>query len=542
MQSAPPCRNRRPVRSLMLTAVLYVATLVPLSAWALDLDSATIAELSAAMREGTLTAEALTAAYLKRIEAYDQRGPSINSVITLNPQALAHARELDGERAAGRVRGPLHGIPIVLKDNFDTFDLPTTGGSQLLEGSIPPDDAFTVGKLRDAGTVIVAKVNLHEFALGGGAPNGYSSLGGQTLNPHDLARGPAGSSGGTGAAIAAAFAQFGLGSDTAGSIRGPSSVNGIAGIKPTRGLLSRDGIIPLALSFDTGGPMARNVHDVAVALGAMTGVDRADPATAASAGNFETDYTPFLRIGALRGARIGVVRDLMGQSATTDYVIERAILQLQALGATIVDPVSLPEHLIRGSGPLHTTVMHSEFKAQIADYLATLGPGYPRTLTELVDKARDPATNYQSPWKRDSMERMDRDGLAMDDPLFLAARDQGLALTTAVVEGLFATHRLDAMVYPTSSRPAGLIGASYAPAPGDPIRMGSATLASQTGFPDVIVPAGMTPDGLPVTLSFFGRAWTEGKLLGYAYDFEQATRARVLPKHTPALPSDRLVP
>ena len=510
----------------------------------LDLATASIADVQAAFAAHSLTSEALTKAYLQRSDAYDQQGPSINTVITRNPKAIEQARALDAERRAGKVRGPLHGIPILLKDNYDTFDLQTTGGSQLLLGSIPPDDAFVVKKLRAAGAVILAKVNLHEFAYGGGAPNGYSSLGGQTHNPHDPSRGPAGSSGGTGAGIAAAFAQFGLGSDTAGSIRNPSSANGITGIKPTRGLMSRDGIITLALSFDTGGPMARNIYDLAVSLGAMTGVDAADPATAASAGHFETDYTKFLKKGALQGARIGVMRDFFGQSPQTDFVMEQTILKLQALGATVIDPIKLPEFLLRGIGPMHTMMIDVEFKAQIAQYLSTLRPGFPRTLEELVAKARDPKTAYTSPWKRDSMAGMDK-AVGIDDPIYLAAKNQGLALTTAVVEGLFAKYKVDAMIYPSVPRPAGEIGEARSPsaaapgAPGAPAN--PAALANETGFPDVIVPAGMTPTGLPVTVSFFGPAWSEGKLLGYAYDLEQATHAIALPKYTPRLATDIVV-
>ncbi|TAA11880.1 glutamyl-tRNA amidotransferase [Pseudoxanthomonas winnipegensis] len=531
-----PTASRARVRHpLLLAGVLLLAGLVG-PAWALDITTATIPQLAAQMRDGTLTSEQLTAAYLKRIEAYDKQGPTINAVITLNPHALEQARRLDAERRAGKVRGPLHGIPVLLKDNFDTFDLPTSGGSQMLKDSIPPDDAFVVRKLREAGAVFLAKVNLHEFAYGGGAPNGYSSLGGQTHNPHDPTRGPSGSSGGTGAGIAAAFAQFGLGSDTAGSIRNPSSANGIAGIKPTRGLLSRDGIIPLALSFDTGGPMGRNIEDVALALGAMTGVDAADPATAASAGHAQTDYTRFLVKGSLKGARIGVMRDFFGQSARTDFVMEQAILRLQALGATVVDEVRLPEFLIEEMGPMHRMMIDVEFKAQIADYLKTLRPGFPRTLAELVAEARDPKTAYTSPWKRDSLAKMDQ-APSIDDPIYQAARQQGLALTTAVIEGLFAQHRLDAMVYPSVPSPAAQIGEDRAPG-GGARRLGPAMLANQTGFPDVIVPAGMTPDGLPVTLSFFGRAWSEGRLLGYAYDFEQSAHAIVLPRYTPSLPTD----
>ena len=540
LRARVPSLPSRRLPVLIGAALLSLAAALPAQARTIDITNATIAEVEAAMRDGSVSSESLTQAYLKRVEAYDKAGPKINTVITLNPKALETARALDAERKAGKVRGPLHGIPILVKDNYNTYDLPTTGGSQTLLGSIPPSDAFMMKKLRDAGVVIIAKVNLHEFAYSGGAPNGYSSLGGQTLNPHDLTRGPSGSSAGTGAGIAAAFAQFGLGTDTAGSIRNPSSANGIAGLKPTRGLLSRSGIIPLALSFDTGGPMARNVSDLAVSLGVMTGVDKTDPATAASAGHFETDYTKYLKSGSLKGARIGVMRDYMGQSPGTDFVMEQAIVRLQQLGATVIDPVKLPDYLLKGIGPLHTLIIDAEFKSQLADYLATLAPGFPRTLAEVVAKARDPHTAYTSPWKRDAMAKMDKEALALDDPAYLAARDQGLASTTAVAESLFAKYKLDAMVYPSVPRPASVIDEPR-PAPGAGGGGASpAALASQTGFPDLIVPAGMTVEGLPVTISFMGRAWSEGKLLGYGYDFEQATHARVLPKYTPELPGDRL--
>src|SRR5206468_122777 len=255
-------------------------------------------------------------------------------------KALDVARVLDAERKAKGRRSPLHGIPVVLKDNYDTFDLPTTGGSVLLEGSIPSKDAFVVKKLRDAGAIILAKLNMSEFASAGA----YSSLGGQSLNPHDLTRSPSGSSGGTGVAIAAAYAPIGMGTDTGGSIRGPSTANGIVGLKPTHGLLSRSGIIPLSLTFDTGGPMARSIYDVAVALGAMTGVDPADAATQKSEGKFSTDYAKDLKVDALKGARIGIARDFLGADSDVDWVIEASLAAMRNSGATIVD-VRFPKWL-----------------------------------------------------------------------------------------------------------------------------------------------------------------------------------------------------
>ena len=532
----------------LLSALLAVVATTCCSA--LDIATASIADLQAAMKKGTLSSEKITETYLARIAAYDQQGPAINTVITANPRALAEAKALDAERAAGKVRGPLHGIPIVLKDNCDTFDLPTTGGSQLLAGSIPPDDAFIVKKLRDAGAIILAKVNLSEWAGGGGSvsgakdpeilkkgqvPNGFSSMGGQTRNPHDLTRGPAGSSGGTGAAIAAAFAQFGIGTDTGGSVRGPSSANGIVGLKPTLGLLSRDGIIPLALTFDTAGPMARNVTDLAIALGAMTGVDPADDATKKSAGKFETDYTKYLKTGALKGARIGVARDFTGKDPETDRVFDEAVATLTKLGATVVD-VKYPDYILQAKQALSSLIMSAEFKAQVTDYLKTTKAGFPKSFDEVVARSNDPKTGYRSPEKAFGLKYQAGHALDLKDPVYLAAKNQGLPMITSAILGVIAKHKLDAIVYPTSPRPAtpikpavpGMTGGADSPT----------SFANQTGFPDLIVPAGMTKDGLPVTISFFGPAFSEAKLLGYGFDFEQATQARVLPVTTPLLPAD----
>jgi len=518
----------------------------------LNIGTASIAELADAYEKG-LTSEQVVSAYLKRIEAYDKQGPKINAIITLNPRALDTAKALDAERKSGKVRGPLHGIPVVLKDNFDTMDMATTGGSQLLEGSIPPNDAFVVRKLRDAGAIILAKVNMSEWAGGAGVygttdreaarqgavPNGFSSAGGQTRNPHDPTRGPAGSSGGTGAAIAAVFAQVGLGTDTGGSVRGPSSVNGLVGLKPTNGLLSRDGIIPLSLTFDTGGPMARSVSDLAVALGTMTGVDPADPLTRTSAGLSETDYTKFLKTGALKGARIGVAREFMGRNAETDQIMERALATLRKLGAVIVDPVQYPQYLLDARQSVLNTVMNADFRAQIEDYLKTTGPDYPKTYEDIVARSNDPATHYRSPGKAWGLQYNATIALEQSDPVYQAAKNHGLPMIKSAMLAVFANYGLDAIVYPTSPQPATLIEPPAGERAGG--GGGSATLiANETGFPDLIVPAGMTKDGLPVSISFFGPAYSEAKLLGYGYDFEQATKAHVLPKYTPALPSDTL--
>ena len=502
-----------------------------------DLDAATIQQLSAAMDAGTMTSEKLVQLSLARIDAYDDKGPLLNAVLTRHTKALEQARAHDAERKAKGKRSLLHGIPVVLKDNFDTFDLPTTGGSILLEGSVPPDDAFVVKKLREAGAIILAKVNLSEFASGGA----FSSLGGQTRNPHDPLRTPSGSSGGTGASIAAAYATLGLGTDTGGSVRGPSTSNGIVGLKPTLGLLSRDGIIPLALSFDTGGPMARSVSDIAVALGVMTGVDPADTATKKSEGKFETDYTKYLNAGALKGARIGVARDFLGQDQEVDWVVEASLAAMRAAGATLVD-VRFPKWLLDAKGEFYTAVRYPEFPVQIQQYLATLKPGFPKTLAEMSERSdtlvstRPDGAGPNAP--RWNLFKRELASGAMTDPRYTSVHDFGLPLVQAILDGAFTANTLDAIVYPTSSRRPEFINAPP-DVPGGGAASGS-NLANLSGFPDLIVPAGFTTDRLPVGISFVGRAFTEGKIIGLGYAFEQATKARRLPVHTPALPGEKV--
>ncbi len=539
------------MRSLLLnTFALSVTVASWLPAAQLDINTATVAEIQAAYAKG-LTSEKVVAAYLARIEAFDKKGPVINAVITLNPKALAEAKALDAELKTKGSRGPLHGIPILLKDNVDTYDLPTTGGSQLLEGSIAPDDAFITKKLREAGAIVLAKVNLSEWAGSGGSasgapedvvkagrvPNGFSSAGGQTRNPHALDRGPSGSSGGTGAGIAASFGHLGIGTDTGGSIRGPSSANGIAGLKPTRGLMSRDGVIPLGLSYDTAGPMARTIYDVAAMLGPMTGIDSADPATLPSGGHYHRDYTQFLKKGALEGARIGVARDFTTQDPEVERIINESIKTLESLGAVIIDNVRYPEILLKSRQEIYNTIVRAEFKADLTTYLKTTKAGFPKSFDDVVRLSNDPATKYRSPGKAVGLKWGQPDDISfrVDDPIYLATRDSMLPTIRVLFESLFAKHRLDAIIYPTSTRPATPI---IPPDPAPPMGNSPTSYANFTGWPDVIVPAGMTKDNLPVTLSFFGRAWSEPALLAYAYDFEQATKARVLPVHTPALPTD----
>lgn len=522
----------RAVSATVLIAGLGIPAIA--SGQTLGLTEATIADINAAFDAGTLSSEMLVERYLARIDAYDKVGPQLHAVLWVNGDAIATARALDRERRDSGPRSPLHGIPIVLKDNVDTGDMPTTAGSVLLAGSIPPDDAFIVKKLREAGAIILAKLNMSEFASG----VSMSSLGGYIRNPHDLRRSPSGSSGGTGVAIAAGYAQTGIGTDTGGSVRGPSTANGIVGLKPTHGLLSRDGIIPLALSFDVAGPMARHVYDIAVMLNVMTGLDPADPATQKSEGRVEADYTAALDPDALRGARIGIARDFLGQDRQVDWVIEASLEAMRKAGATVVD-VRLPQWLIDAKGELYTTIRWREFRAQIPDYLATLKPGYPRTLDELVEKSLDITSptsggGQPNPPRWSLMQREDSSGL-MTDPEYLAVRDHGLPLVQGIIEGIMSSEDLDAIVYPTSPRRPNLVdggGGGGGPS--------ATNIANLTGFPDLTVPAGFTSNRLPVGISFLGPAFSEARLLGLGYAFEQATKARRDPLNTPALPGERI--
>jgi amidase len=521
-------------------AVIAAAMLATTSAQAkqIDFDQATIAELEAAMAAGTLTSEKLVQLCLDRIKAYDRAGPKVHAVMAINPKALEEARALDAERKAGHVRSPLHGIPVVLKDNYNTVEMPTTGGSVALEGSIPPTDAYMVKRLREAGAIMLAKVNLGELA------NGFeSSLGGQSLNPHDLTRTPSGSSGGTGVAIAAGFAPLGLGTDTGGSVRGPSSVNGIVGLKPTHGLVSREGIIPLALSLDTGGPMARSVSDIAVSLGQMTGVDPNDDATKKSQGKFEKDYTKYLKADGLKGARIGVARDFMKADPDVDWLIDAAILAMKKQGATVVD-VKFPKWFVDEVFGTVFSLYPAEFKVQIGEYLKKYtGPKYPKSLDELLDRemsytslGADGAHPNLSRWE--FMRDVEKTADALTDPGYKALHDYYMPMTTALVNGILAKDKLDAIIYPTSAtRPPQIVQPAGAPLISGPYAEGVANLA---GFPDLIVPAGFTTDNLPVTVSFLGTAFSEPKLLALGYAYEQATHNIRRPVNTPALPGDTI--
>jgi len=518
------------------SVLLAVGGTLSLQAATFELQSATIGDINAAFDAGALTSEKLVELCLARITAYE---PKLHAVITLNPKALEEARALDAERKAKGPRSPLHGIPVIFKDNYDTADLQTSGGFFGLKGSIPPQDSTIVAKLRAAGAIVLLKANLSEFAAGAA----MSSLGGQSHNPHNLEYTPGGSSGGTGVSIAAAYAPLGYGTDTGGSIRSPSTSNGIVGLKPTQGLLSRAGIIPLVLSFDTGGPMARSVYDIAASLNVTTGLDARDDATKRAEGQVPADYTKFLDKGALKGARIGVARDFFGQDAEVDTTMESALSAMRRAGATVID-VHYPDGVLKARTDVSATISRSEFKAQVAVYLATLKPGYPKTLSEMIalsEKVSSPTPEgfMPNPVRLAAYRTSDK-GPPLTDPAYLAAKNFGVPYIRESLIAVFLENKLDAIVYPTSPRrPAKISDFTPPVAPGAPPAALSATsLANITGFPDLIVPAGFTTNGLPIGISFFGRAFSEPKLLALGYAFEQATHSLRQPVTTPSLPGE----
>lgn len=495
---------------------------------------ATISDLQARMGRGTLTSQALTSAYLARIATVDAAGPTLRSVIERNPDALAIAASLDRERTAGRTRGPLHGIPVLIKDNIDTADrMQTTAGSLAMVGRPAPRDAFLVERLRAAGAVIIGKTNLSEWAnfRSSRSTSGWSGRGGQTRHPYVLDHNPCGSSSGTGTAIAANLATVGVGTETDGSIICPSSISGLVGIKPTVGLVSRSGVIPISATQDTAGPMARTVRDAALLLAALAGVDARDGATSASEGKV-ADYAAALNANALRGARIGVARNLAGFHPLVDAAFDRAVAALRDAGATIVDDANVPT--VGKYDDAEMEVLLYEFKDGVNKYLAERGSTVtPKTLTELIAYNTAHAST-EMPWfgqelferaegKGPLTDRAYRDALASCRKL---SRDEGIDAT-------LAKHRLDAIIGPSNgpSWPTDLVN-------GDRYTGGNSSVAAVAGYPSITVPMGLA-DELPLGLSFIGGAWSEAKLIGLAYGFEQATKHRRAPKFLPAITGAR---
>ena len=521
-------------------AALGRATPVPTARWVeraaappFELEEATLADLQAGMTAGKYSARSLVTAYLERIGQLDRQGPALHAVLETNPEALAQAAALDAERKAKGVRGPLHGIPVLLKDNVATRDrMQSTAGSLALVGATPARDAFLVERLRAAGAVLLGKANLSEWAnfRSTHSSSGWSGRGGQCRNPYALDRTPSGSSSGSAVAVAANLCPVAIGSETDGSIVSPANCCSIVGIKPTLGLVSRAGVIPIAHNQDTAGPMARTVADAAALLGALTGVDPQDDATAASAGQARGDYTGALDPNGLQGARLGVCRShFMGYSPATDALMETALDVLKRLGAIVVDPAD-----ITTAGQFDDTefsVLLYEFKADLNRYLAAWVPGAgAKTLEDLIafnEHAKDREMPY---FGQEIFVQAQAKGPLTDQDYLRALDKNHLLARTQGIDAVMAEHHLDALIAPTGGPPA-LIDLVN----GDPGGGGSfSTPAAVAGYPHVTVPLGYVA-GLPVGLSFVGRPWSEGPLIRLAYAFEQATKARRMPPGVPPL-------
>jgi len=498
---------------------------------AFELDELTIPDLQEGMKSGKFTARSLVEKYLGRIDDIDKpnndkRGPAVNAIIELNPDAQSIADGLDQERRTKGPRGPLHGIPVLIKDNIDTADrMMTTAGSLALVGSKPPKDSFVAQRLRAAGAVILGKTNLSEWAniRSSHSTSGWSGRGGLTKNPYALDRNPCGSSSGTGAGISANLAAAGIGTETDGSIVCPSSSNGLAGIKPTVGLVSRAGIIPISHSQDGAGPMCRTVRDAAILLGALTGVDPDDAATAASAGKSQTDYAQYCDPNGLKGARIGVARKYFGFSDAVDALMGESLAVMKHQGATLVDPADIAT--LGKFDESELLVFMYELKADLNAYLARLGPSAPvHTLQDIID-FNDRNRQKEMPYfGQDLFLKAQSKGPLTDKEYVDAlAKNHELARTEGI-DALMDQHHLDAIVAPTGG-PAWLTDLVN----GDHVAGGSSNAAAVAGYPNINVTAGFLSD-LPVGISFFGRAWSEPTLIKLAYSFEQATKARQAPR------------
>jgi amidase len=498
---------------------------------AFELDELTISELQQGMSSGKFTARSLVKKYLDRIDDVDKDGPRINSVIEINPDGLSIAEQLDRERKDKGPRGPLHGIPILIKDNIDTADrMKTTAGSLALLESRPQQDAFVVRRLREAGAVILGKTNLSEWAnfRSTSSTSGWSARGGQTRNPYVLSRNPCGSSSGSGAAPAANLCAAAIGTETDGSVVCPSSANSLVGIKPTVGLISRAGIIPIAHSQDTAGPMARTVRDAVILLNALTGIDARDDETRKSAGKVQADYTRFLDKDGLRGTRLGVARKHFGFNDAVDKLIGAHIAEMKRLGAVIVDPADIPTSGKFDDSELE--VLLYEFKADLNAYLSKAGGNIPgRSLKDLIafnEKHREQEMPY---FGQDLFIRAEAKG-PLTSKKYLAALQKNHLLTRSQgIDFVMKKNRLDALIAPTGGPawPTDWIN-------GDHFKGGYSSASAVAGYPHITVPAGYV-FGLPVGISFFGGAWSEPTLIRLAYAFEQATKARRPPEFLPAV-------
>jgi amidase len=507
---------------------VFASSVTPPEIKPFELDEITISDLQDGMKSGKFTARSLVEKYSARIEEIDKdkHGPAINSILELNPDALSIADALDEERKAKGPRGPMHGIPVLIKDNIDTADrMMTTAGSLALVGSKPMQDSYVAQKLRSAGAVILGKTNLSEWAniRSSHSTSGWSGRGGLTKNPYALDRNPCGSSSGTGAGISANLCAVGIGTETDGSIVCPSSSNGLAGIKPTVGLISRSGIIPISHTQDSAGPMCRTVRDAAILLGALTGADPQDSATAASTGKSYKDYTQFCDPNGLKGARIGVARKYFGFNDAVDALVEQSLDVMKKQGATLVDPADV--ETLGKFDESELLVFLYELKADLNNYLASLGPSAPvHTLKDIID-FNDRNRQREMPYFGQDLFLKAQAKGPLTEKAYLDALDKNHQL--ARTEGIDATmdkYRLDAMVAPTGG-PAWLTDLIN----GDHVAGGSSNAAAVAGYPNINVTAGFI-SGLPVGISFFGRAWSEPVLIRLAFAFEQATTARQAPR------------
>ena len=496
-----------------------------------ELDEITVSDLQRGMASGKYTARSITEQYLSRIDSIDKQGPALNSVIQVNPDALQIADGLDSERKARGPRGSMHGIPILIKDNIDTADgMMTTAGSLSLVGSKPPRDSFVAQKLREAGAVILGKTNLSEWAniRSSHSTSGWSGRGGLTRNPYSLDRNPCGSSSGTGAAVSANLCAIGIGTETDGSIVCPSSSNGLVGIKPTIGLWSRSGIIPISHSQDTPGPMARTVRDAAIFLGALTGVDSRDKATSDSSGKAVTDYTKFLDPNGLKNTRIGIARKYFGFNDAVDALMNEVIDEIKKQGGTIVDPADIPS--FGKFDDTELTVLLYELKADLNAYLAAVGHSAPvHSLQEIIDFNEHNKDREMPYFGQDLFIKAQAKGGLTEKEYLDALENNHKQSRGEGIDAVMDRHRLDALLAPTGG-PAWLTDLVN----GDHSAGGSSNAAAVAGYPNINVPAGYI-FGLPVGVSFFGRAWSEPTLLKIAYAFEQATQMRKPPQFLPSV-------
>ena len=517
------CGEGSPASAFAITFVLLVAVAgagcgepdEAADAAVFDVMERSIPELAAALDAGEVTSRELVAGYLARIDVYDQGGPALNAMVVINPNAAADAARLDAERGAGEVRGPLHGIPVVVKDNYDTADMPTSAGAIGLATSVPPDDATQVRRLREAGAIILGKTNMHELARG---ITTVSSLTGQTRNPYDPTRNPGGSSGGTGAAVAASFGAVGMGSDTCGSIRIPSAHHALVGLRGTRGLASGDGIVPLSTTQDIGGPLARSVEDLAITLDATVGVDPADEVTSRSEGRIPASFRDALDPRGLEGARLAVLDELLGDTAAerpVSTVIETAAEAMAAAGAEIVDVGETDLRALLEDA----SVIGLEFKSDFDAYLAATPNAPVRSLAELVELGLYHEVIDSGVRTSLEVETLDTD----DYRERLARRD----VARAAVEALLDEHDLTALMYPTIRETARPVGQAQ--------RGSNCALSAISGLPAITVPGGYAADGMPVGLEMIGREFAESDLIRLAYAFEQATGHRRPPDSTPSL-------